>query len=445
MSEAVNRRDFLTAGAAVAGTLAFQGALYAADSQTMNVGLIGCGGRGMGAMRDVLNADKNVQVVGLCDLFENKVKGALKSLKGSKRGDQVVATEDHCFHGFHGFKKLLEVTDLNYVMIATPPGFRPYHLEAAVEAGKHIFTEKPVAVDVAGVRKCLALVKKSKEKNLKIVAGTQRRHQAGYVETMKQVHNGLIGDIVSARVYWNGRTPWDHERPKGMADAHYQLFNWYHFVWLCGDHIVEQHVHNLDVANWALGATPKSATGMGGRSNRRVGDPKDVGHIFDHFAVEYEYPNNVIVQSFCRQIDGCAQAVDEHFVGTKGRVYTCNNGTYLLNGRELVGGNEVNPYVQEHMDLIKAIRDDKPLNELENVTNSTFTAILGRMSTYSGKTLKWDDVLYGVKVKQKGTGKEVVEDRWFEDTMPKKLSLDMDLPVDPIPVVGRWMPKRSAG
>jgi predicted dehydrogenase len=430
MSEAVNRRDFLTAGAAVAGTMAFQGAVYAADSQTINVGLIGCGGRGMGAMRDVMQADKNVQVVGLCDLFEDKVKGALNSLKRGKKAEQIVASEDTCFHGFDGYKKLLQVPDLNYVMIATPPGFRPYHLEAAVEAGKHIFTEKPVAVDVAGTRKCLELVKKSKDKNLKIAAGTQRRHQAGYIETIKQMQNGLIGDIVSARVYWNGTTPWDHPRPKGMKDAHYQLYNWYHFVWLCGDHIVEQHVHNLDVANWALGATPKSATGMGGRSNRRVGDPKDVGHIFDHFAVEYEYPNGVIVQSFCRQISGCANNISEDFVGTRGRVHT-SPGNYFANGKELVGGAEVNPYVQEHIDLIKAIRDDKPLNELENVTNSTFTAILGRMSTYSGKKLGWDEVLNG--------------DRWFEDTMPKTLSLDMDLPVDPVPVVGQWRPKRTAG
>jgi myo-inositol 2-dehydrogenase / D-chiro-inositol 1-dehydrogenase len=442
MSESIDRRDFLTAGAAVAGTLAFQGALYAADSQTMNVGLIGCGGRGMGAVRNILDADKNVQIVGLCDLFEDKVKRALGTLQKGKRTDQVVANQETCFHGFDAYKKLLQVQDLNYVIIATPPGFRPYHLEAAIEAGKNIFTEKPVAVDVAGIRKCLELVKKSKEKNLKIAAGTQRRHQAGYIETMKQVHNGLIGDIVSGRVYWNGTTPWDYPRPKGMPDAHYQLYNWYHFVWLCGDHIVEQHVHNLDVANWALKDHPIKATGMGGRSNRRIGDPKDVGHIFDHFAVEYEYPNNVIVQSYCRQIDGCANAVDEHFVGTKGRVYTNNNGTYLVNGKELVPGGGNDPYVQEHNDLINAIRDDKPINELENVTNSTFTAILGRMSTYSGKALKWDDVLYGVTAKR--GGKEVHEEPWFEDTMPKNLSLDMELPVDPVPVVGKWRPKKSA-
>jgi myo-inositol 2-dehydrogenase / D-chiro-inositol 1-dehydrogenase len=441
MSESIDRRSFLTAGAAVAGTLAFQGALHAADSQTMNVGLIGCGGRGMGAVRNILDADKNVQIVGLCDLFEDKVKRQLGTLQKGKRTDQIVATPETCFHGFDGYKKLLQVQDLNYVIIATPPGFRPYHLEAAIEAGKNIFSEKPVAVDVAGVRKCLELVKKSKEKNIKIAAGTQRRHQLGYIETMKQMHEGEFGDILSGRVYWNGTTPWDYPRPKGMPDAHYQLYNWYHFLWLCGDHIVEQHVHNLDVANWALKDHPIKATGMGGRSNRRVGDPKDVGHIFDHFAVEYEYPNGVIVQSYCRQIDGCANSISEEFVGTKARVHT-HDGGYIAGGKEIAHDGPIDRYVQEHADLIKAIRDDKPLNELENVTNSTFTAILGRMSTYSGKALKWDDVLNGVTIKR--GGKEVHEEPWFEDTMPKNLSLDMELPVDPVPVVGKWKPKKSA-
>jgi predicted dehydrogenase len=274
---------------------------------------------------------------------------------------------------------------------------------------------------------------------LKIVAGTQRRHQTGYLETMKRLHGGEYGDILAARVYWNGNTPWFHPRKPGMKDAEYQLYNWYHFVWLCGDHICEQHVHNLDVANWALKANPIKATGMGGRSNRPVGDPKNVGHIFDHFAVEYEYPNGVVVMSECRQIEGCANSISEEFVGTKARVHT-HDGGYIANGKEISSGEET-PYVQEHIDLIAAIRDNKPLNELENVTNSTFTAILGRMSTYSGKSLKWNDVLNGVDVKR--GGQTVHEDPWFEDTMPKNLSLDMDLPVAPIPVVGQWKPRQS--
>jgi myo-inositol 2-dehydrogenase / D-chiro-inositol 1-dehydrogenase len=441
MSETVSRRDFLAAGAITAGALAGASRLYAQTSQTMKVGLIGCGGRGTGAIKDVMSADKDVQITALCDLFEPKTSSTLKAIK-KRWGDRVTATAESCFSGLEGYKQLVSHADVNYVMIATPPGFRPIHLEAAIEAGKNIFTEKPVAVDVAGIRKVLGLVKKSEEKNLKIAAGTQRRHQAGYIETMKRLHGGDYGDILSARVYWNGVTPWFHERKEGMTDAHYQLYNWYHFLWLCGDHIVEQHVHNLDVANWAMKATPIKATGMGGRSNRPVGDPKDVGHIFDHFAVEYEYPGGVVVQSYCRQIEGCANSVSEDFVGTRGKVHT-HPGTYVANGKEIVSGEgERNPYEQEHIDLIKAIRDNKPLNELEQVANSTFTAILGRMSTYSGKALKWSDVLHGVTVRR--GGQQVHEDPWFEDTMPKTLSLDMELPVDPVPVVGQWKPKKPA-
>jgi myo-inositol 2-dehydrogenase / D-chiro-inositol 1-dehydrogenase len=428
MSEAVNRRDFLTTGAVAAGTLAFSSNLFAQSTSDIKIGVIGCGGRGSGAIRNVLDADKDVKIVALCDLVEGKVKGTLNNLK-KRDASRVTATEEVCFHGLDGYKKLLAMPDVNYVILATPPGFRPYHLEAAVEAGKNIFTEKPVAVDVAGIRRVLDVAKRSQAKGLKIAAGTQRRHQAGYIETMKRLHDGEFGDILSARVYWNGNGIWFHPRQKGMSDAQYQLHNWYHFVWLCGDHIVEQHVHNLDVANWALKATPIRATGMGGRSNRQVGDPKDVGHIFDHFAVEYEYPNGVVVESQCRQIEGCANNISEDFVGTKARVHT-HPGSYMANKKEIAGGAETDPYVQEHIDLIKAIRENKPINELEQVANSTFTAILGRMSTYSGKTLKWDEVLHGNK--------------WYEDTMPKHLTMDMDLPVDPVPVVGQWKPKQTA-
>lgn len=428
MSESLSRRDFLSTSAIAAGGLALSSNIFAAGGGSINVGIIGVGGRGGGALGDVMKADKEAKIAAICDLDEGKAKGKLAEWK-KRAPDRVTATQETVFGGFDGYKKLLALPDVNYIILATPPGFRPYHLEAAVDAGKNIFTEKPVAVDVAGIRKCMDLVKRSREKGLKIAAGTQRRHEAGYIETIKRLHNGDYGDLLSARVFWNGTTPWFHPRKPGMKDAEYQLYNWYHFVWLCGDHICEQHVHNLDVANWAMKSTPVKATGMGGRSNRQVGDPKDVGHIFDHFAIDYEYPNGVVVESQCRQIDGCANDVSEYIVCTKGKIHTAS-GMYIANGKEVVSGEQENPYVQEHKDLIAAIRDNKHLNELENVTNSTFTAILGRMSTYSGKTLKWDDVLNGTK--------------WFEDTMPKNLSLDMDLPVDPVPVVGQWKPRQSA-
>lgn len=432
MSASPNRRDFLTAGAVAAGSLAFSGGLYAQGSQTINVGIIGCGGRGSGALRDVLEADKQVKIAAICDLHENKAKGALANVK-RKAPNQVTATEDTIFHGLDGYKKLLALPDVNYVILATPPGFRPIHLEAAVEAGKNIFTEKPVAVDVAGIRKVLDAAKTSKDKGLKIAAGTQRRHQAGYIETMKRLHDGEFGDVLAGRVYWNGNTPWFHPRKEGMKDLEYQLYNWYHFLWLCGDHIVEQHVHNLDVANWAMKANPVEVSGMGGRSNRPVGDPNLVGNIFDHFALEYEYPNGVIIQSFCRQIEGCVNNVSEAFTGTKARV-NLSPGNYYANGKEIAPPAETNPYVQEHIDLVRAIRDNKPLNELEQVAHSTFTAILGRMAAYSGKKLRWNEVLNSKP-----------GDKWYEDTMPKTLSMDMELKAEPVPVVGRWTPKRNRG
>jgi predicted dehydrogenase len=430
VSDNVNRRDFLTTGAVAAGTLAFSSNLFAQGSQTINVGVIGCGGRGSGAVRDVLEADKEVKIAAICDLHENKAKNTLASAK-KRAPNQVTATNDTVFHGLDGYKKLLALPDVNYVILATPPGFRPFHIEAAVEAGKHIFTEKPVAVDVAGTRRVLEAAKRSQAKGLKIAAGTQRRHQAGYIETMKRLHDGEYGEVLAGRVYWNGGTPWDHARKPGMKDVEYQLFNWYHFLWLCGDHIVEQHVHNLDVANWAMKSNPVRVGGQGSRSRRRVGDPKDVGNIWDQFALEFEYPNGVVIQSYCRHIDGAVNNVSENFVGTKAKV-ALSPGHYLANGKDIAPGAETNPYVQEHIDLVKAIRENKPLNELEQVANSTFTAILGRMAAYSGQNLKWDDVLNG--------------NRWFEDTFPQQLTMDMEsLPVDPVPVVGRWRPRQTKG
>lgn len=431
MSESPNRRDFIASGTLAAGALALgTSRLFAQSSNTINVGIIGCGGRGSGALRDVLEADKDVKIAAICDLHMDRAKGTLANVK-KKAPNQVTATNETLFDGLDGYKKLLALPEINYVILATPPGFRPYHLEAAVEAGKNIFTEKPVGVDVAGIRKVLDAAKKSQAKGLKIAAGTQRRHQAGYIETMKRMHDGEFGDILSARVYWNGNTPWFHARKPGMKDAEYQLMNWYHYLWLCGDHIVEQHVHNLDVANWAMNATPVKVSGMGGRSNRPVGDPNEVGQIFDHFALEYEYPSGVVVQSYCRQIEGCVNNVSEDFVGTKARVHT-DPGNYRANGKEIAPGAETNPYVQEHIDLLKAIRDNKPINELERVAHSTFTAIIGRMAAYSGQALRWDQVLNSKP-----------GDKWFEDTMPKHLTLDMSLPADPPPVVGQWRPKQT--
>ena len=247
-----------------------------------------------------------MRITAIGDVFAHSTKSFINNVKKDKHtGDRLNVTPETTFIGLDAYQKVID-SGVDLVILATPPGFRPIHLEAAVKAGKHIFTEKPVAVDPAGIRKVLALVEESKKKNLAIVAGTQRRHQKGYIETIAKLQNDkAIGDILAGRVYWNnGGSIWFRPRSRNMSDTEYQIHNWYHFCWLCGDHITEQHVHNLDVANWVLGSHPISCVGMGGRV-RPCKDPNVDGQIFDHFAVEYEYPNGVIVQSYCRQIDNC--------------------------------------------------------------------------------------------------------------------------------------------
>jgi predicted dehydrogenase len=428
-----NRRDFLKTSAAVAGVAAMSGAgAYAAGNETIKVGLVGCGGRGTGAVRDILEAESKinganpkVEIVAVADVFKHKAEGAVKAFKTGKNykpyAAQIKVTPDTTFDGLDGYQKLLNA-GVDLVILATPPGFRPYHLEAAIKADKNIFCEKPVAVDATGARKVLELAAESKKKNIAIVAGTQRRHQKGYIETVKKLQDKAIGDVVSARCAWNNNGIWFNSRPEGMKDGSYQIHNWYHFLWLCGDHIVEQHIHNLDVINWIMNDHPVKAIGMGGRATRPVGDPKEVGQIWDHFAVEYEYKNGMKLFSYCRHIPG-DNDVSESVVGTKGH---CKVNAYLING-EQAGDDDLNPYVQEHIDLLNSIRAGKPLNELKTVAESTFTAILGRNAAYACKTLKWDDALAAA-----------------EDTMPKNLTLDMTIPVTPAPTPGSWkLPPRA--
>ncbi len=277
-------------------------------------------------------------------------------------------------------------------MLATPPGFRPQHLEYAIQAGKHVFTEKPVAVDGPGIRKVMAAYEMAKQKNLAVVAGTQRRHQAGYIESLKQIHGGALGDIRSARVFWNQNNIWANKRQPGWNDMENEIRNWYHYTWLCGGCIVEQHVHNLDVAVWALGAHPIRCVGMGGQ---QVNTGPEFGESFDHFAVDFEFPNDVHVQSMARQINGCASDVSEYIVGSKGRAHL-SPGQYDFEGeglKRLRIRGEVNPYVQEHIDLLASIKDGSPINELKQVAESTLTAIMGRMSAFTGKAVTWEQAL----------------------------------------------------
>ena len=384
----ISRRSFIKTSAAISlGAMSLmQKNVYAAGSDKIRVGVIGCGGRGTGAALDCVHSSENVEIVALADLFQDRVDSSLAALSMDV-DDKVSVTRETCFAGFDAYQKLLQC-DLDMVILAAPPHFRPIHLKAAIEAGKHVFMEKPVAVDPIGVRSVIASSQLATEKNLCIVAGTQRRHQEMYLEIMNRIKDGAIGDIVSAQCYWNGGELWHHERLPHWSDMEYQCRNWLYYTWLSGDHIVEQHVHNIDIVNWAIGATPERCYGMGGR---QVRTDEKWGNIYDHFCVDFVYPNDVHVMSTCRQTNGCTDQIAERIVGTKGYAYM-EGPTAVIEGAKPYKFEKVerNPYEQEHADLIAAIRGGEYINEARRVAESTLSAIMGRMSTYTGRALKWD-------------------------------------------------------
>jgi len=401
-SLALNRRSFLqttstVVGSALVGALSVERAAHAEGSDEIKIALIGCGGRGSGAANQALSTDGKVKLIAMADAFTDRMNGSLSELQRAK-GDKVQVPEENKFIGFDAYKKAIALADV--VILATPPGFRPIHFEEAVRQGKHIFMEKPVATDAPGVRRVLAAAAEAKKKNLKVGVGLQRHHQAGYLETLKRINDGAIGDIVSMRVYWNDGGVWVKPRQAGQTEMEYQMRNWYYFNWLCGDHINEQHIHNLDVANWVLTAQEKAspdeqahplrAHGMGGR---QVRTGKEYGEIYDHHAVEYEYASGARVFSQCRHIKGCWSSVSEHAHGTKGY---CDVGGHRITGPNewrLPRGNAKDPYQQEHDDLFDAIRNNKPYNEAVRGAYSTMTSIMGRMATYSGTVVEWKDAL----------------------------------------------------
>ena len=413
----LSRRDFMRTSAAVslAALTSGRSYIFAAGSDKIRVGLIGCGGRGTDATMDCIESSSGVEIVAMGDVFKNRLDSSLAELN-REVDDKVTVTEDTCFVGFDAYKKVI-ASDVDMVILATPPHFRPEHLKAAIEAGKHVFMEKPVAVDPVGVRSIIASAELAEKKGLAIVAGTQRRHQAHYIEIMKRIHNGDIGEIVAGQCYWND-SGWDGpgSKPKQMSDMEWQVSNWFHFTWLSGDEIVEQHVHNIDIINWALKSHPVKALGMGGREVRG-----GEGNIYDHFAVDFEYPNGVHVLSMCRHMDGCTGRISEQVAGTKGSAYTDGaNGSIEGQNPFKYDGPSPNPYVQEHTDLIASIRAGKPLNEGRCVAESTLTAIMGRMSTYTGRALKWDWVMNASRL----------------DLTPPKYEFG-DLPVRPVAVPGK--------
>jgi myo-inositol 2-dehydrogenase / D-chiro-inositol 1-dehydrogenase len=383
----VNRRQFIKSSsllAASAAAVSFPAILQAQTKQPLNAVIIGCGGRGGGAGKDFLEAAKIAGV-------EAKVVAAADAFPGqANRGKtEFGLPEDKCFSGFDSHMKALEVPGVNYAILAAPPGFRAPHFKACIEGGKHVFMEKPVAVDGPTCRMMYAAGEMAKQKNLKVAAGTQRRHQAGYIETIKRIQAGEIGDVVSLRAYWvNGGPIW-HRGLRGDTDLERQVHNWYHYIWLSGDHICEQHVHNIDVCNWIMEEHPVKCWGMGAR--QALGN--QAGEIWDNFAVEFEYANGVRMHAACGQIKRSWSSVSEAVHGSKG---TANpGGSISPKGGQAwrFRGQSTNPYVQEHVDLINAIVKDTELNETKNVTDSTLTAIMGREAAYSGAEVDWDTAL----------------------------------------------------
>ncbi len=394
-----SRRDFLKTSAVAAGAVAatqftLQSAVYASGDDAVKVGLVGGGGRGSGAALQALSTEGNVKLVGIADAFEDSARRATKNIKESlgDKGSRVDVKDDMIFTGFDAYQKLID-SGIDLVILATPPGFRPIHFEYAVRAGKNIFMEKPVAVDAPGVRQVLEANKIAKEKKLKIGVGLQRHHQQPYLETIDKLKEGAIGDIIALRVYWNGGGVWDPrlKRENAKSEMEYQMRNWYYFTWLCGDHIVEQHIHNLDVGCWVKGGYPVRAWGMGGR---QVRTDKKYGEIYDHHYVEYEFADGTRMYSQSRHIPNCWNSVSEHAHGTKG---TCDISGYKIS---VTGGEEwrsrnrgKDAYQQEHDDLFHAIRTGADYNEVDNGAMSTMVAILGRMCTYSGKQIEMSDAL----------------------------------------------------
>jgi myo-inositol 2-dehydrogenase / D-chiro-inositol 1-dehydrogenase len=392
-SPAVSRRQFLRnsslAAASAAAVVSFPSILHAQAKQPLNAVIIGVGGRGAGAGKNFLEAAEiagvEAKIVAVADIFPEQ----------ARRGNANYGVpEDRCFSGFDSYQKALEVPGVNYAILASPPGFRPPHFKACVDAGKNIFMEKPAAVDGPGCRIIYAAAKEAERKNLKIAAGTQRRHRPSYIEMVKRIHDGAIGDITALRAYWvNGGPIW-HRGVNGSTEMEQQIRNWYHYIWLCGDHCVEQHVHNIDICNWLMGNQhPVKAWGMGAR--QQLGDKP--GEIWDNFAVEFQYANGVRMHSYCGQIKRGWSSVSEAAVGAKGTAEFFDGRNILrVKGESAwrpTGIQNDNGFVNEHVNLINAIVNGTELNEAKQVTDSTLSAIMGREAAYSGGEVEWDAIL----------------------------------------------------
>ena len=400
-----SRRDFvrqssLLAGGLVASPLLSKANFFSGADDVIKVALIGCGGRGTGAAMQALLTKQNVKLVAMADAFRDRLDNCYKELNSDDLSDwsgvkgnvknKIDVPEERKFIGFDAYQKAIPLADV--IILTTPPGFRPIHFEEAVKQNKHIFMEKPVATDPAGIKRVLVAAEEAKKKKLNVVVGLQRHYQNSYRELYKR--KDMIGDITSAQAWWNNDGVWVNPRKDGQTEMEYQMRNWYYFVWLCGDHIVEQHIHNIDVVNWFKNGYPIKAQGMGGREVRKG---KEFGEIYDHHYVEFQYADGSILNSQCRHQKNTMSKVDELLIGTKGKIF-CGDANILDHkGRVLYQFDtktENNPYQTEHDELFAAIaKGEYKFADTENGAKSTMTAIFGRMATYSGQVLEWDKVL----------------------------------------------------
>lgn len=411
------RRDFLKTSALVAGGVmlngvAFAGGGHSSVDDTIKIALVGCGGRGAGAAAQALSTKQNIKLVAMADAFEDRLEETYKSL-AEKYSSKVDVPKERRFVGFDAYAKAIALADV--VLLATPPGFRPDHFEEAINKGKHVFMEKPVAVDSPGIRKVLAMAEIAKQKKLNVVVGLQRRYQNNYRETVKRIEDGAVGEITGGQVYWNSGGVWVNRRKPGQTEMEYQMRNWYYFNWLCGDHIVEQHVHNIDIANWLKNDYPVSIQGTGSRAWRTG---KDYGEIYDNHAVELTYADGAVVYSQCRHFEGISNRVDETFQGTKGRVFLSAGNQGKLwdhKGKQIynyASKNNPNPYQTEHDELFDAIaKGEFKFWDAERGAKSCLTSIIGRYATYSGRTIKWEEAL--------NANNSLMPDRLAWDANPK--------------------------
>lgn len=422
-SPSISRREFvkkstMATGAALSMPILAEAGYLNLNDDTIKVALIGCGGRGTGAAMQALLTKQNVRLVAMADAFRDRLDECYQALMSDDLSDwsgvsgnvkdKVLVKEETKFTGFDGYLKAIPLADV--VILTTPPGFRPIHFAEAVTQGKHVFMEKPVATDPAGVKKVLETAALAKQKKLNVVVGLQRHYQNSYRELIKRVRDGMIGDITSGQVWWNNDGVWVKMREPGQTEMEYQMRNWYYFNWLCGDHINEQHIHNIDVMNWFKNAYPVKAQGMGGR---QVRTGKEFGEIYDHHYVEYQYADGSVMNSQCRHIKGTYAIVDEMIVGTKG-VVRCGAAEIQSKGKTLYGYDkklENNPYQTEHDELFQAIaKGEYKFADAENGAKSTLTAIMGRMATYSGEVIEWDKAL--------NSGLDLQPSKYAWDAMP---------------------------